>query len=203
MSGLFIAVEGPNGVGKSTVIALAAPLLEAQLGVQVHVTKEPSSTALGNAIRDLEPSLPREALALACAADRFDHLVREIEPTLAHGSNVISDRYLPSSLVLQRLDGLELDWISAINQGVRPADLTIFIEDEAERITERLKARATRARFESAENTLRELALYREARLFLEREGWHQHVLDASQLDAAETAEQFVGAIVRFAGEAA
>lgn len=203
MSGLFIAVEGPNGVGKSTVIALAAPVLEAQLGVRVHVTKEPSSTALGKAIRDLEPSLPREALALACAADRFDHLAREVEPALERGSYVISDRYLPSSLVLQRLDGLELDWISAINHGVRRADLTVFIEDEAERIAERLKARATRARFESAENTRRELELYREARLFLEREGWHQYVLDTSQLDAAGAAEQLAGAIVGFAGKAA
>jgi dTMP kinase len=201
MSPLFIAVEGPNGVGKSTAIELAAPMLELQLGVEVHITKEPSSTALGTAIRDLEPSLPPEALGLACAADRFDHLAREVEPALARGSYVISDRYLPSSLVLQRLDGLSLDWIWAMNQGVRRPDLTIFIDDEPERIAERLKARGTRKRFESAESTRRELDLYRETRLLLEEEGWRQHVLDASQLDVTATAEQIARAIISFGSE--
>jgi dTMP kinase len=199
VTGLFVAVEGPNGVGKSTVVEHAGPLLEQQLGVHVWATKEPSRTALGRAIRELEPSFPREALALACAADRADHLAREIEPAVARGELVLSDRYLPSSLVLQQLDGLELEWIMAINKSVPAADLTLFIEDEAGRIIERLRSRGSNARFESEENTVRELALYRQAREYLEGAGWKVRAISAANLDVAETAASFVAAVRDFA----
>jgi dTMP kinase len=195
VSGLFVAIEGPNGVGKSTVIAASGRLVGRELGVGVHATKEPSATALGAAIRSLEPTLPAEALALACAADRLDHLAREIEPALAQGMFVMSDRYVPSSLVLQRLDGLELEFVWTLNRDARAPDLTVYLEDEADTIDKRLAAREQRSRFEAVGSAARELALYREARAFLEGCGWKNHVVDCRGRGPDEVATEVANAV--------
>lgn len=188
MSGIFVAIEGPNGVGKSSVIAAAAQLLSDRTGKTIHTTREPSTSSLGAAIRELERKLPREALAFACAADRVDHVAREIEPALVRGAVVVSDRYVPSSLVLQRLDGLELEFIWSINKGVLVPHLTIYLEDAPERIDERVAARPGTRRFESAGNAAAELTLYREARQFLDEQGWLQQTIDCSGHNLGEVA---------------
>lgn len=197
----FIAVEGPNGVGKSTVIGLTGAILAREHGVGVHLTKEPSPTLLGAAIRELEPSLPREALALACAADRHDHVAREIEPALSEGKLVISDRYVPSSLVLQRLDGLDLDYIWSLNEDVRPPDLTVYLEDDPSTIDERVASRSGRGRFETPGAAARELALYSEARAFLADRGWAQEVIDQGGRSASDVAAQLATTINAFLDE--
>lgn len=185
MTPRFVVVEGPNGVGKSTAVLAAARLLESHHQLPVHTTKEPSATALGDAIRALEGSVPPRALALACAADRLDHVAREIEPALARGACVLSDRYLPSSLVLQRLDGLDVEFIWAINAGVRTPDLTVYLDDEEETISRRLADRARRSRFECSGAVERERTLYRDAREFLDARAWSQATIDCRGLSAA------------------
>jgi dTMP kinase len=84
VTGIFIAIEGPNGVGKSTSARLLAPRL-AMRGHSVHLTAEPSRTRLGALIRQTEAELSGRALALAVAADRAAHVTDEIEPALAAG----------------------------------------------------------------------------------------------------------------------
>lgn len=197
----LIAVEGPNGVGKSTVIGLTGEILTQEHGIHVHLTKEPSVTLLGAAIRELEPSLPPEALALACAADRHDHVTREIEPALSEGKLVISDRYLPSSLVLQRLDGLDLDYIWSLNEDVRPPDLTVYLEDDPSTVDERVASRTGTSRFEKPRAAARELALYSEARAFLADRGWVQEVIDQDGRSASEVAAQLATTINAFLGD--
>jgi dTMP kinase len=200
LTGIFVAVEGPNGVGKSTVIATASVALARSLGRYVYATKEPSATPLGQAIRELEPVLPPEALALACAADRVDHIAREIEPRLAEGAVVVSDRYVPSSLVLQQLDGLTLDFIWAINKDARPPDLTVYLEDEPARIDKRIAARGGTRRFESAGNAAHELVLYRDARNFLCDQGWKQETIECAGLTAEDVAERLVNVVASWVG---
>jgi dTMP kinase len=199
VSGLFVAVEGPNGVGKTTVIAEVAQLLEAKHGLAVHPTREPSATALGEAIRALEGSLPPEALAFACAADRLDHVAREIEPALGRGDYVLSDRYVPSSLVLQRLDGLKRELIWEINKTARVPDLTVYLDDEEETLARRLADRPKRSRFESRDAVGRERALYREAHDFLAERGWRQAVIDCRGL-SPEAAGAELARLVAAAG---
>ena len=79
MSGRFIVIEGPNGVGKTTVAASLAEHLRRR-GSAVHVTREPSGTALGELVRSAESHLSGRALALAVAADRYAHLEQEVIP---------------------------------------------------------------------------------------------------------------------------
>ncbi|MFD0857283.1 dTMP kinase [Actinomadura adrarensis] len=92
MTGVFLAVEGPNGVGKSTSARLLADRLAGR-GFSVHLTTEPTRTRLGSLIRETEGELSGRALALAVAADRAAHVAVEIEPALADQKIVISDRY--------------------------------------------------------------------------------------------------------------
>jgi dTMP kinase len=200
MTSVFIAVEGPNGVGKSTAIANAVSILNEQIRTPVHATREPSSTQLGAAIRALEPSLSPEALALACAADRLDHVMREIAPTLRSGSHVISDRYVPSSLVLQRLDGLERELIWRLNKSACPPDLTVYLDDEPETISQRLAARSRRSRFEADGSAELEISLFRETRAFLHAQGWRQAGIDCRNRTPEEVGSELARLIVELAG---
>ena len=103
--GRFISIEGGEGVGKSTQIAALAAFIE-QKGFEVVLTREPGGTEGAETIRQLvlggsaERWLPR-AEALLFAAARSDHVDRLIEPALASGKWVISDRFIDSSRAYQ------------------------------------------------------------------------------------------------------
>ena len=187
--GVFVVVEGPNGVGKTTVSEALTHMLAAS-GIRVHSTAEPTRTSLGRAIRELEETMPPHALALSCAADRCDHLTREIQPLLGAGVWVVCDRYTPSSLVLQRLDGLGGEWIWSLNNCVVRPELTVYLEDDPETIGVRLDQRGRHSRFETRGSPAIELDYYRYAREFLARQGWNQTVVDCRFRTPAEIAAE-------------
>lgn len=194
MTGIFIAIEGPNGVGKSTSARLLATRL-AMRGHSVHLTTEPSRSRLGALIRQTEAELSGRALALAVAADRAAHVADEIEPALVAGKVVISDRYLPSSLVLQRLDGLPLAEIWRYNASVPHPFLTVYLEEDPAVIAARLKERQVLSRLEQAGSPSRELALYRKAYAFLGRRRWRQARIDCRGLAPDEVVKAMLGRI--------
>jgi dTMP kinase len=103
LSGIFISFEGIDGVGKST----QADLLEAHLrskGREVVRTFEPGGTELGQEIRNLllhQGHVDARAEALLYAADRAHHTATKIRPALEAGTDVITDRYLDSSVAYQ------------------------------------------------------------------------------------------------------
>ncbi|HAX05491.1 MAG TPA: dTMP kinase [Acidimicrobiaceae bacterium] len=97
--GKYIAFEGWEASGKSTQARLLSRRLDAVL------TREPGGTALGVAIRDLllgnGPAPTERAEALLFAADRAQHLAEVVEPALAEGNNVVTDRSYGSTLAYQ------------------------------------------------------------------------------------------------------
>jgi dTMP kinase len=103
--GKFIAIEGGEGVGKSTQIAALAGAIK-QRGYEVITTREPGGTHGGEEIRQLLLSgdakkwSPR-AEALLFSAARSDHVEKLIRPALASGVWVISDRFIDSSRAYQ------------------------------------------------------------------------------------------------------
>jgi dTMP kinase len=103
--GLFITIEGGEGVGKSTNIALLQQQLQAH-GVDLVVTREPGGTRLGESLRELllqvsaEPLAPTAELLLIFAA-RAQHLQEVIEPALAAGQWVLCDRFTDATYAYQ------------------------------------------------------------------------------------------------------
>lgn len=193
MNGVFVVVEGPNGVGKTTTCTVLATRLRERGGPAVHLTSEPSTTPLGRLLRSAEVALTGRAFALAIAADRYAQLDSEIVPLLDEGYHVVCDRYVQSSLVLQRLDGLSVGEIWRYNRHVLPPTVSFYLDDDPEVIGRRLAERSTRSRLELAGSPARELALYRQAHDFLGRRGWHQEVIDCRQ----HSPQQVVAAILK------
>lgn len=192
MSSLFIAVEGPNGVGKSTIAALLADRLAESGTAGVHLTGEPTRTPLGQLLRRSESVLHGRALALALAADRAAHIETEIIPRLDDGLHVITDRYVQSSLVLQRIDGLDLTEIWSYNRYVLPAT-TIYLEDRPDVIRARLTDRPALSRLEATGSPERELALYRDAAKYLHRHEWLQHTVDCHDRSPEQVVADILG----------
>lgn len=131
MTGRFIAVEGADGTGKSTQARLLADRLGALF------TREPGGTPLGEQIRDLvldpagEAPVDR-AEALLMAAARAQHVDLVVAPALAAGRDVVSDRYVASSIAYQGHGrGLGAGPVAEVNQfatgGLTP-DLVVLIE---------------------------------------------------------------------------
>ena len=88
-------------------------------------------------------------IALLFAADRLDHLHAEIVPLLQAGTQVISDRYLLSSLAYQGLE-TDLSFVRQINALAKQPDLTIYLQVRPEAAMERIaNARNSRDSFEN------------------------------------------------------
>ncbi len=100
--GRFVTLEGVDGAGKSTHVAWIAERLRAR-GRKVLVTREPGGTRLAERLRELvlvEPMDPIAETMLLFAA-RADHVLREIEPTLAAGDWVLCDRFTDATFAYQ------------------------------------------------------------------------------------------------------
>ena len=138
--GLFVTVDGPSGAGKSTVVEHLAQLLVAD-GEEVHVTAEPSSGPIGGLCRELTETVTGHALACLYAADRYHHLEAEIRPATDAGRRVISDRYIPSGLVMQRFDGIDPAFLWQLNAEADRPDLAVIIQADPEIIARRLRER--------------------------------------------------------------
>jgi dTMP kinase len=192
MTGRFVAIEGPNGVGKTTVTAHLAMQLRMR-GHAVHTTAEPSRSPLGSLVRAAESYLSGRALGLAVAADRYAHIEHEISPALDAGMDVISHRYVQSSLVLQRLDGLSLAEIWRYNAHVMVPAMSVYLEEAPEVIATRLSARPELSRLELRGSPARELALYEDAFRFLARRGWPQVKIDCHDLAPDDIAAKILG----------
>lgn len=146
-TGALIAFEGGEGTGKSTQAARFAERIDALL------TREPGGTLLGERVRTLVldhalgPVDPR-AEALLMAAARAQHVAEVIEPTLAEGRTVVTDRYIGSSLAYQGhghgLDVDELAQLSAWATAGRPADLVVLLVAPPRVTAQRLRRPADR-----------------------------------------------------------
>jgi dTMP kinase len=182
VNGTFITVDGPGGVGKSTVAAALAAHLTAA-GMLVRLTAEPSAGPVGVFTRSVADQFAGHALACLVAADRYDHLASEIRPALAGGAIVVCDRYLASSLVLQRIDQVPADFILAVNAGIQLPDLAVILTAAPEVVRDRLQARGARHRFErDPANPAREVSLYREAAAILTGMGVLVQVIDTGAM---------------------
>ena len=151
--GQFITFEGIDGAGKSTHIGFVAALLEAG-GKTVVTTREPGGTRLGEKLRELllHEKMHLETEALLMFAARREHIAQVIEPALARGDWVISDRFTDATFAYQgggrKLDLHKLD---VLEQWVHPRlqpDLTLLFDVPLEVARARLDASRALDKFE-------------------------------------------------------
>jgi dTMP kinase len=133
--GHFVVLEGGDASGKSTQARLLVERLRA-LGRDVVLTFEPGATEAGAAIRtvllDGAAAIDPLTEALLLAADRAQEVAGVVRPALTRGADVVSDRYVPSSLAYQGVGrGLGVDEVEKLNRwatgGLEP-DLVIVLD---------------------------------------------------------------------------
>ena len=142
---MFVAIEGIDGVGKSTVISMLRRRLE-DSGYKVHVTAEPSQSPIGRLIRDwlLKPGsnvAHPSIYALLFVADRVQHYYGEVKPMLDGGYVVITERYMESTLAYQGAMGLPQEWLMELHRFVPRPDLTIILDAPVDTVINRLSSR--------------------------------------------------------------
>ena len=138
--GLFLTLEGAEGVGKSTNIEFITQHLE-QRGIEYVLTREPGGTPLAEKIRELllvvheEPMSELTELLLVFAA-RAQHLDKVIEPALATGKWVVCDRFTDATFAYQGAGrGLSVETIGQLQslvQGELRPDLTLILDLDPE-----------------------------------------------------------------------
>ena len=147
--GKFIALEGGEGMGKSTQGRLLAEALR-EKGFEVELTREPGGTSGAEAIRTLLLNPPGEgwgpqAEALLFAAARSDHVARLIVPAIERGAWVVCDRFLDSSRAYQGAAGAlgddQIRQLHTVGSGGLLPDLTLVIDARPEEVGQRLRQR--------------------------------------------------------------
>jgi dTMP kinase len=159
--GRFIVLEGIDGAGTTTQTErLVAHLRGA--GRAAAATREPTGGPVGRVLREILLGQHRcpmarpvggSTMALLFAADRLDHLQREVEPLLAGGTDVVSDRYLLSSLAYQAVEA-DRAWVASLARGVRRPDLTILVDLPIEVAAERRRRAGRPVERYDADSTL-------------------------------------------------
>jgi dTMP kinase len=190
-AGVFIALEGGEGAGKTTQVAHLAMALTGA-GHHVVVTREPGDSPAGAAVRQLllnpETEMTPRTEALLYLADRAEHVATVIRPALQAGKIVLCDRYTDSLLAYQGagrlLGSVELEGMSRWAAGGLRPDLVILLDVPPE-------VGLGRQRASGADRIEREpLAFHQRVRsafLDLAHRKWagrpHYEVVDASQLE--------------------
>jgi len=139
----LIVLEGLDGAGTTTQARRLVDDLRAR-GRAAHLTREPSDGPVGRLLREMlvgqhaiaGEKITQDTFSLLFAADRMDHLQREVEPALAAGAIVVSDRWYHSSLAYQGT-GAERAWIRELNRRARRPELTILLRVRPEVAAER------------------------------------------------------------------
>ncbi|MEA5116029.1 MAG: dTMP kinase [Propionicimonas sp.] len=136
MVGVFIVLEGGDGVGKSTQAKLLAQWLTGR-GHEVVLTFEPGDTPAGAVMRRivLDPAtrdLAERTETLLYLADKAQHVAQVVRPALERGAVVVCDRYVDSVLAYQGAGrGLDIDRIEQIARWATAdllPDLTILLD---------------------------------------------------------------------------
>lgn len=185
MSGLFITIEGAEGVGKSTNIAFIEALLT-RLGIEHIATREPGGTPLAERVRALlldkdEAAMDPMAELLLMFAARRQHVEELIRPALLRGQWVVCDRFTDSTYAYQGggrgLDMQAIETLENLCLGDFRPDLTLVLDLDTAAAMSRAMARAELDRFEREDEAFFE----RVRRVFIDRaqQGAPYRIIDA------------------------
>jgi pantoate--beta-alanine ligase/dTMP kinase len=171
--GRFVVLEGIDGSGTTTQVGKLGDRLRAAK-VPVRTTREPSDGPIGTLVRQVLTGrivvpggrAPEwTTMALLFAADRMDHVESEIEPFVASGGVVLSDRYDASSLAYQSVSSGKggegaVEWIRSLNRWAKRPDLTIVLDLNPDVAAERRESRGDAAQLYEQNEVQRALAAF-------------------------------------------
>jgi dTMP kinase len=183
MAGCFVVIEGLDGAGTTTQVALLAQRLAAR-GHEVLATREPTDGPVGRAIRATlraeDGAADPTALPWLFAAARAEHHARVVEPATARDAVVISDRYYHSSLAYQSAAlGLHEVWL--LNRRFRTPDVTVLVEVPVDVALDRIARRGgEREIFEHRAKLGQVTAAYRDVLSLLRGHGQRIDVVDGT-----------------------
>lgn len=149
MKGRFITVEGGEGVGKTTQIAVIQEKLSSS-GLEVVMTREPGGTARAERIRELlltptDEPMPAICELLLMFAARSTHLENVIKPALDRGAWVVSDRFTDATYAYQGaargMPASEIALLENLVQRTLRPDLTLLLDAPVEVALERARQR--------------------------------------------------------------
>lgn len=155
--GVFITVEGGEGVGKSTNLAFIADQIRAS-GRELVTTREPGGTAIAESIRRLfleqnDESMSELTELLLVFAARAQHIERVIKPALAEGRWVLCDRFTDATYAYQGggrgLDATVIAELENLVQRELRPDVTFLLDAPVEIGAARVAARGASDRLES------------------------------------------------------
>lgn len=136
MKGTLVAVEGGDGVGKSTFVTMLSTILESR-GCHHQVMRFPDREgpigSLIDAVLKGHTRVSKDALSLLFTADRADKR-EEIETLLENGVHVICDRYVDSGIIYSQEMGASNDVVHVIDKCVPCADMTVLIDGPAKSV---------------------------------------------------------------------
>ncbi|MCP5145687.1 MAG: dTMP kinase [Gammaproteobacteria bacterium] len=206
--GLFITLEGIEGVGKTTQLQRAQAYLSAS-GRELVVTREPGGTPVGEAIRNVlldktYTGMSVDAELLLMFAARAEHIAKVIKPALARGAIVLCDRFTDATyayqgggrqISLERIGALE----DFVQHSLRP-DCVLVLDAPVDAALARARKRSAEDRFEAET-----VAFFERVRaLYLARANrFASHVVIDAQRSIDEVGAEIESALAQLlAGEA-
>lgn len=196
---MFITFEGLDGSGKTTQVQRLASWLRTS-GQDVMQMREPGGTRIGDSVRVIlhdraNGNMDARAELLLYCASRAQLIAEQVQPTLANGSVVLSDRFADSTLAYQGYGrGLDMTFLRGLidfaTRGIKP-DLTLFFDVDPDRALQRRMASGSEV------NRLDVEAMDFHHRV---RDGYQQLIAQEPQrwhvIDASQTPDQ-VAALVK------
>ena len=190
--GRFITIEGQDGAGKSTNLAVLEQCLQEQ-NIDFIKTREPGGTALGESIRSLvlnsnDQQFGAQAELLLIFAARAQHLSEVIKPALARGVWVVCDRFSDATYAYQgagrELDVQAIAWLERYVQDDLQPDLTLLLDLPVQMGENRAGQRSAPDRFELQQQSFKQ----RVRQCYLERA--KQYSARIKVIDASQSIEQ-------------
>jgi dTMP kinase len=191
--GYFVSLDGPSGVGKTTVSALLVGKLRT-LGINAVLTATPSKSAIGELARSSTFDFHGRALTCLVAADRHHHDEVTVRPGISKGVSIVCDRYVASSFVLDVRDGVPPEFLRSVYDGLTVPDVSFFLFGNPGVCMERAAARGQYSRFHyvDVDEAVAELRAFEVAADALSAIGYPVHRYDI----ADTTADQVVDALL-------
>lgn len=161
---MFVAIDGPDGAGKTTLAQSVVDTLNRAYGIRSVYTCEPTKSETGRKISYFlrHGGASKEELLELFLIDRKEHITNEIIPKLQKGFIVVSDRYKYSTVCYQHLQGFDLETLVNSNGSFIVPDITFILLLDYSQVLYRLASRETKDLLENDDFIQRSIKIYSE-----------------------------------------